>query len=128
MQEVSQQVISTKPTARSAVTNGSILLQGVDGRSSWARRARDLIEAHVADLGGHNMCSEGERSIVRRISVMTVELERMEQKFALADEINGQELDLYQRTAGSLRRLLESVGIQRRPRSVGASPMLLGDD
>ena len=73
------------------------------------------------------MCSEGERSIVRRIAVLTTELERMEEKFAKADEINGQELDLYQRTAGSLRRLLESVGVQRRPRPIGGSPVLLGE-
>jgi hypothetical protein len=28
------------------------------------------------------------------------------------------DLDLYQRTAGNLRRLLEAVGLQRRPREV----------
>jgi hypothetical protein len=33
-------------------TNGSTLLPGVDGRSSWARRARDIIAAHISDLGG----------------------------------------------------------------------------
>jgi hypothetical protein len=30
----------------------------------------------------------------------------------------GRLLDLYQRTAGGLRRLLEAIGIQRRPRDV----------
>ena len=81
MQDVSQQVISTKPTARSAVTNGSVLLQGVDGRSIWARRARDLIEAHVADLGGYDLCSEAERSIiVERVIERPAEPPKKEEK------------------------------------------------
>jgi len=49
-----------------------------------------------------------ERSIIRRASVLTVELERLEVKFASAGE--AADLDLYQRTAGNLRRLLEAVG------------------
>jgi hypothetical protein len=46
------------------------------------------------------------------------ELEMLEAKFAAAGQASERELDLYQRTAGNLRRLLESLGIQRRPRDV----------
>jgi len=84
----------------------------------WARRLRDVIEAHIADLGGPAAISEAERSIVRRASTLTVELERLEAKFANAGEASPGELDAYQRTANSLRRLLESVGLQRRQRNV----------
>jgi hypothetical protein len=42
----------------------------------------------------------------------------MEGTFALAGEATPDALDLYQRTAGNLRRLLESVGLQRRARDV----------
>jgi hypothetical protein len=45
-------------------------------------------------------------------------LEVFESKFAKAGQASPDDLDLYQRTAGNLRRLLESVGIQRRPRAV----------
>jgi hypothetical protein len=39
----------------SRVTNGSALLPRVDGRSAWVRRCKDIIEAHLSDLGGeHN--------------------------------------------------------------------------
>ena len=55
---------------------------------------------------------------MRRAATLTVELERMEAVFALAGEAKPSDLDLYQRTAGNLRRLLESVGIERRPRNV----------
>ena len=108
-----------KPEARSAVTNGSSLLAGVDGRSTWARRLRDLIELHTNDLGGVLNISEAEKAIVRRASVLIVELERMETDFALAEGApNIATLDAYQRAAGNLRRLLESLGLERRQRDV----------
>ena len=49
---------------RSRITNGSALLPGVDGRSAWVRRARDLIREHLADLGGFDNVSAAERSII----------------------------------------------------------------
>jgi hypothetical protein len=74
---------------------------------------------HVSDLGGIENISEAEHAIVRRASVLIVELERMERDFALA---NGSPdiptLDAYQRTCNSLRRLLEAVGLQRRAKDV----------
>jgi hypothetical protein len=100
------------------------LLPGIDGRSAWTRRARDLISAHIADLGGVQNCSAAEQSIIRRASVLTVELERMERQFALDEQASPDDLETYQRCANSLRRLLEAVGLQRRARDVGPS---LGD-
>jgi hypothetical protein len=49
---------------------------------------------------------------------LTVELERMEGGFALAGEALPGQIDLYQRTANSLRRLLEAIGLERRKRDV----------
>ena len=79
---------------------------------------RDLIVAHVDDLGGQDAISEAERSICRRIATLTVELEVLESKFAEQGEATAKQLDLYQRTSGNLRRLLESIGLKRRPRNV----------
>ena len=56
--------VTTKPQARSRLTNGSATVLNVDGRSSWARRKRDLIELHLADLGGFENTSEAERAII----------------------------------------------------------------
>ena len=57
--------------------------------STAARRgcgdAKDLIAAHLSDLGGEDNTVAAERSIIRRASVLTVELERLEAKFALAE-------------------------------------------
>jgi hypothetical protein len=94
------------------------LLPGRLGRLAWCRRAKELIADHTADLGGVGNRSAAERSIIRRACVLTVELERLEAKFAQADQASNDDLDLYQRTAGNLRRLLESVGLQRRAKDI----------
>jgi hypothetical protein len=107
-----------KLKGRSRVTNGSRLLEGIDGRNAWVRRLRDLIALHLSDLGGEDAVSEAERSIIRRVATLTVELERMEAGFAVAGEALPEQIDLYQRTASSLRRLLESIGLERRSRTV----------
>jgi hypothetical protein len=108
---------------RSRITNGSALLPGVDGRSAWIRRCKDIIAMHVADLGGEDNCSSAERSIIRRASVMTVELERLESKFAQAGEASERDLDLYIRAAGNLRRLLEAIGLRRKPIDITPDPL-----
>jgi hypothetical protein len=55
-----------KPTARTRVTNGKELLPGIDGRSLWARRFRDVLALHLSDLGGEANTSEAEKAIARR--------------------------------------------------------------
>ena len=102
---------------RSKVSNGTHLLPGIDARSTWMRRFKDVIAAHISDLGGIENCSEAERSIIRRASTLTVELERLELRFAQAGEANDAELAMYQSTANGMRRLLEAVGLRRRART-----------
>src|SRR5262249_10907730 len=105
-----------KDRQKSAIGNGR-LLAGVDERGSWVRRCKELLSEHIADLGGEANTSAAERSIVRRAAVLTTELERLEVKFALAGEASGEDIDLYARVASNLRRLLESVGLQRRAKN-----------
>lgn len=121
MPEASPAVTAPK-THRSRVTNGKTLLAGVDGRSLWARRFRDVLQLHLADIGGEDSATEAEKSILRRAAALTAELERMEVAFAQADGVADPDtLDLYSRTAGNLRRLLEAVGLGRRSKDVTPS-------
>jgi hypothetical protein len=113
--------MAKSPTSRSRITNGNKLLPDVDGRSTWARRMRDLYLAHVNDLGGVEATSEAERSLARRAATLEVELERREAAFALAGHADPADLDLYARISGTLARLLERAGIKRRPRDVTPS-------
>jgi hypothetical protein len=110
------------PKARSRLSNGSVTL--ADGRSVWARRFRDLTAMHVQDLGGPDNISEAERAILRRACVLMIELERLEQRFA-EGEADTATIDLYQRGANSMRRLLESLGLKRRAKEVNG--VTLGD-
>ena len=112
-------VVSRKDRQRSRISNGSALLPGVDGRSPWVRRCKDVIAAHLSDLGGADNTSAAERSIIRRAAVLTTELEVLEVRFAKAGEASAADLEVYQRCSNSLRRLLEAIGLQRRPREVG---------
>jgi hypothetical protein len=110
-------------TNRARVTNGKCLLPNVDGRSSWARRFRDVIAAYSSDQGGEDHLSEGRRALIRRVACLQTELEILETKFALAGGAEAGDLDLYQRASANLRRLLEAIGLDRVPRDVSS----LGD-
>src|SRR5258708_36424231 len=81
-----------KQYGRSRVTNGGELLPGVDQRSRWVRRCRDVIAAHLSDLGGEDNTSAAERSIIRRAAVLTTELEQLEVRFALEVNREGKRL------------------------------------
>src|SRR5262245_38768040 len=103
---------------RSAVTNGRKLFVEGDGNSAWSRRYRDLIAAFVSDLGGHDALSEAKLALIRRSAALALELEQMEGKLSQGDEIN---LDSYGRAASHLRRLLETLGVERKPKDVTPS-------
>lgn len=108
--------------ARSRLTNGSELLPDVDGRSTWARLFRDILEAMEAHVGGADKQTEPERLIFRRVAALEAELVAMESRFANL-RMEGKppsagELDLYSRMSNTQRRHLESIGIQRRPRDL----------
>ena len=72
------------------------------------------MESGVSPISGARTTPAPPRAgVVQRASVMTVELlERMEAIFAVAGEAKPEQLDLYQRTAANLRRLLEAIGLQ----------------
>jgi hypothetical protein len=80
-----------------------------------------FLSQHLADKPD---ATAAEQAIIRRAAVLIVELERLERQFALAGEADALTLDLYGRVAGNMRRLLESVGLERRAKVVGMS---LGD-
>jgi hypothetical protein len=104
---------------RSKVTNGTrVFAIGGDGRGAWTRRWKDLNEAHVADLGGQEGLSEAQLSLCRRCAALEVQLEQMEAKMSEGDVTV--DMDLYGRLAGHLRRILETLGIERRAKPAEA--------
>jgi hypothetical protein len=109
-------IMRRSKTNRSATTNGNRqFAQGGDGRGAWVRRWRDLTELHIADLGPESSLSEGQLSLCRRAATIEVQLEQMEAAMSLGDPV---EFDVYNRGAGNLRRILESIGLERTARTV----------
>jgi hypothetical protein len=77
--------IATKPRAtrpppaqRSAVTNGARLHVRRPGDNAWSRRFRDVLEQIIADIGGPDGLSEGQRQLARRAATLALECERLE--------------------------------------------------
>ena len=85
-------------------------LERSDKRGPVARRFRDIAAIISADLGGFQDLSEAQRQIIRRISSMSVWCESQEAKMADGEEID---IDRFQRSSNSLRRLCESIGLKR---------------
>jgi len=103
---------------RSRITNGKELLPSIDGRSIWARRLRDLISLHTRDLGGFDNLSQAQLSLIRRAAALTVELEHLEEKFQVNGSATPDQLKIYQMATNTLRRLFETIGLERRPRDI----------
>lgn len=102
---------------KTRVTSRKAILPGVDGRSMQARRFKDLIETIEADLGGRDALSEAERQLVRRAAALSAEAERQEALWALGEA----EFDIaaYATLSNALRRMFETVGVERRAKPVG---------
>jgi hypothetical protein len=103
---------------RSAVTNGKRLFVEGSGTSAWSRRYADLIAGHCSDLGGREMLSEAQFSLIKRASAIECELEVLEGRLSQGEPVD---LDSYGRGASHLRRILESLspGLERRARDIG---------
>ncbi|RWO45975.1 MAG: hypothetical protein EOS11_10295 [Mesorhizobium sp.] len=118
MQAASAEIDANKSKGRSAVSNGSAILPGVDGRSPWARRFRDLIVAISNDQGGDDQLPEAKRLLIRNASGLATELERMLAKWAVNDGATPEELALFGGQSKNLRILLDSVGLERAAKDV----------
>jgi hypothetical protein len=110
---------SSRPAKLSSkVTNGKrIFAIGGDGRGAWTRRWKDLYEAHMADLGGEAVLSQAQTSLCRRAAALSVELEQLEAKMSEGAATN-EDLDLYNRLTGNLRRFCETLGLERRAKPI----------
>lgn len=96
-----------------------LTLGHLDGRTIAARRAHELIETIEADLGGADNLSEGSRQLVQRAAVLGTFIESCE-----AQWLGGAAVDLadYLAAINSQRRVLSTIGLERRQRDV--SPTL----
>jgi hypothetical protein len=100
---------------RSAVTNGARLFVEGSGTSAWSRRYADLIAGHCSDMGSRDTISEAQFSLIKRAAAIECELEVLEGRLSRGEPVD---LDCFGRGASHLRRILESLGLERKPRNV----------
>ena len=103
-----------KPSARSRVSNGKdLFVGGVDGRTAYARRYRDILAQLTSDIGGDPR--EAQSIIIRRATQLAVWCDQAE-----ADAAGGLPLNMteYCTATNALRRLLLDLGLERRMRDI----------
>jgi|SRR5665811_1458852 len=113
LSDVGPTIAETKPTARSQLTNGSQMLPGIDGRSSTARRYRDLVKAYADELGGEASLSETERAMVRQAAAMVVRSEAMQACIVRGETVDDEEMT---RLSNAVTRTLNALHRKSRPK------------
>jgi hypothetical protein len=117
MQTVHKPIARTSKANRSAVTNGTKLLVGIDMRSPTARRYRDLVHAYKAEVGGGDL-SEPELAMVKTAASLSLSAELMQ-----ADVVNGKVVDADNliRLSSEVRRILDAMKAGKRKPAAGPS-------
>src|SRR5262245_32838740 len=100
---------------RSAITSGRKLFVTGNPNSAWSRRYHDLVIGHIGDAGGRDLLSEAQLSLIKRASAIECELERLDAALSKGEAVD---LDSYGRATSHLRRLFETLGLERRARDV----------
>jgi len=86
------QIDSTSTRNRSAISNGSWLLDGVDNRSALGRRFRDLCTSFADDLGGASSLNEPQRALIRQVAAVTVESEKLQASIVKGESVDHENL------------------------------------
>jgi hypothetical protein len=108
-----------KPTARSRVTNGKELLANIDGRSTEARRYRDLCFSFADDCGGAAGLTEVQRALVRQAAALTVQSEKLQGAMIRGEAVDDEQMT---RVANALSRTLSRL--QRKRSAPKLSPLV----
>lgn len=102
-----------KPNFATRQGTGSALLPGVDGRSTMARRYRELVTTISDDLGGDLPAAK--QAIVNRAATLIAWCEQAEAEFARTGELD---TATFTTATNTLRRLLADIGLERQCKDV----------
>lgn len=93
-------------------------LGDLDQRTKAARLARQVADDITSDLGGADSLSAAERQLAQRAAMLSVLVESQEAHWLQGEPVNVTD---WLASVNCLRRVLESVGLQRRNRDVTPS-------
>jgi hypothetical protein len=115
MQHARDTLATSCATSRSKVSNGTRLLQNVDGRTSSARRFRDLVRAYEGEVGGN--LTEVERGLIRQAAALTFKAETLQSDLVNGNPVDGDQLI---RLTGTAKRILSALGEKASKRKAPA--------
>jgi hypothetical protein len=93
-----------------------------DPNSAWSRRFHDLRAGYISDIScgrGRDALTWAQLAIIDRVVAIQCECERLDAALSRAEPVD---MDSYARVSGHLRRLLETLGIERRMLPINQSP------
>ena len=93
-------------------------IEDLDGRTTASRKARQLLSGIESDLGGADLLSVGQRQLAQRAALLGALIEDAEARWAAGESID---IDPYLRAVGVQRRVLATLGLERRARDVTPS-------
>ena len=92
-----------------------LTLDHLDQRTAAAKAARNLVTHLTSDLGGDDQLSAGERELVKRAALCGAIVADFEARWVAGQPV---ELNEYLAAVNVQRRVLATLGLQRRPRDV----------
>ena len=95
-----------------------VTLDELDGRTLAAKRARQLVDDFTSDLGGDSNLSTAERELIQRAAILGTILGNYEAHWLVEGAVP---LGEYLPCVNAQKRVLETLGLQRRPRDVTPS-------
>jgi hypothetical protein len=95
-----------------------LTLDHLDQRTAAARAARSLVDHLTSDLGGDDQLSAGERELVKRAALCGAIVADFEARWVAGQPV---ELNEYLAAVNVQRRVLATLGLQRRAKDVSPS-------
>jgi hypothetical protein len=103
----------TRATARSKISNGTRLFTNIDGRTSSARRFRDLVQSFEAEFEG-NLC-EADRSLIRQAATLLLKSEQMQEAVVRGEPVDSDALIRMASTAKRVLAAISAKSVKRKP-------------
>jgi hypothetical protein len=131
MEQDRTHIRAVKPMARSKITNGRQMLDGIDGRSAIARRLRDIVRGLLVEF---DITTDADEVLVRQAATLSVLSEQLQAQLVRGELVDAKTIT---NLSGQLRRIL--ADLRQRTGQRGPAPpslhehlasfgRLLGDD
>jgi hypothetical protein len=103
------------PDTRVVSGLGLLNIDDLDKRTKTYKRYESIRRSVLSDRGGEQNVSEVQRQLISKFATLALQLELQEAAALAGEPID---VDLFGRCAGHLRRLAESLGVDRVPRNI----------